>query len=311
MLPAGVQLTLAVSVVGQVRPGEQACFDVELTGSGQPQGTFALEFQDPEGDRVLGSIPVTVACTARCGDGAVDAALGEQCDAGAANGGPGSCCDATCRVAAAGTMCRAAAAACESAAVCDGASPVCPQSTPLSDGALCDDGDAATGTSACVGNACRGVEIGVGVAAEIAASQSPDQVRIPVVLDLVDGLERPTAIQIQAFVSCDDVPALEACTTKACRHLEQQLATQCPASSSAVTLARRARAPVGLVPVTGNASRKLKRSRRGQMRLQLKLNKTGRTLLARSATLPLEVHVELRERRGATLNAIFETLLRR
>ena len=100
-LPTGVQLGLATDVVGSVRPGEQACFDVMLTGSGQPQGSFALAFQDPASARTLGSIPVTVACT--CGDGLVDAANGEQCDAGAANGMPGSCCDATCRMAAAGT----------------------------------------------------------------------------------------------------------------------------------------------------------------------------------------------------------------
>ncbi len=308
MLPGGVQLGPATDVVG-VRPGEQACFDVTLTGSGQPQGSFTLEFREPASARTLGSIPVTVACTARCGDGAVDSALGEQCDAGAANGMPGSCCDATCRVAAAGTVCREASDACQGAGVCDGASAACPQSGPLSDGALCDDGDTATGTSACVGSVCRGVEIGVDVAAEIPASRSP--VRIPVVLDLGDGLAQSTAVQLQAFVSCDDVPALGACTTKACRQLQQQLATLCPAASSAAVLRRHSRPPAGLVPVTGTASRKFKRSRRGQGTLQLKLNKTGRTLLSRSATLPVHVRATLQERKGETLRADFETLLRR
>ena len=165
VLPAGLQLTLATDVVAGVRPGQQTCFDVTLTGSGKPQGMFTLAFDDPASARALGSIPVTVACT--CGDGTVDGALGEQCDAGAANGMPGCCCDASCRLASAGTVCREAGAACASAGVCDGASAVCPESTPLDDGALCDDGDAATGTSACVGNVCRGVEIGVSVADEI------------------------------------------------------------------------------------------------------------------------------------------------
>jgi len=77
---------------------------------------------------------------------------------------PGSCCDAACQIVAAGTTCRAAPAACQSAGVCDGGSAVCPQSVALSDGTLCDDGDPTTGTSACVGNVCRGVEIGVDVA---------------------------------------------------------------------------------------------------------------------------------------------------
>ena len=193
--------------------------------------------------------------------------------------------------------------------MCDGVSTVCPQSTPLSDGTLCDDGDPVTGTSACVGNVCRGVEIAVDVAAETPASGSP--VRIPVVLDLGDGLAQTTTVQLQGFVSCDDVPALGACTTKACRQLQQQLAALCPASSSAVTLARHSRAPAGLVPVTGTASRKFKRSRRGQATLQLKLNKTGRALLSRSTTLPVQVQVALREGKGGALRAVFETLLRR
>src|SRR5262249_3529102 len=299
-LPTGLQFGLATDVVSSVHPGEQACFDVALAGSGKPQGSFTLEFSDAGAARALGSIPVTVACT--CGDGVVDAALGEQCDEGSANGIPGSCCDATCQIAAAGTVCRAASAVCQSAGVCDGVSTACPESVPLSDGALCDDGDATTGTSACVGNACRGVQIEVDVAAQTPASQSP--VRIPVILDLGDGLDRSTSVQLQAFVSCDDVPALGACTTPACRQLQQQLATLCPASSGAVALARRARAPAGLVPVTGATSRKFKRSRHGKSTVQLKLNKAGRTMLAHSTgPLPVEVQATLRERKGNTLRA--------
>src|SRR5262249_26334612 len=44
-VPAGLQVTLAMSTVTGVRPGEQACFDVTLAGTGQPQGAFTLEFQ--------------------------------------------------------------------------------------------------------------------------------------------------------------------------------------------------------------------------------------------------------------------------
>ena len=43
-LPTGLQVGLATDVVPSVRPGEQACFDVALAGSGQPQGSFTLEF---------------------------------------------------------------------------------------------------------------------------------------------------------------------------------------------------------------------------------------------------------------------------
>ena len=130
-------------------------------------------------------------------------------------------------------------------------------------------------------------------------------------LDLGDGLDRATVVQIQAFVSCDDVPALGSCTTDACRQLQSQLATLCPAPTGGVALARKRRPPAGLVPVTGTTSRNLKRSRRGQVGIRLKLNKTGRRLLALDSTLPVQVQVALRERRGGTLQAIFETLLRR
>jgi hypothetical protein len=64
------------------------------------------------------------------------------------------------------------------------------------------------------------------------------------------------------------------------------------------------------VPVTGTTSRTFKHSRHGRSTLQLKLNKTGRALLSRSTTLPVQVQVGLKERKGGTLRATFETLLR-
>src|SRR5262245_26281605 len=306
-VPAGVQVTLASNVATGVRPGDQACFDVTMAGSGQPQGAFTLDFQNGTTGAALGSLPVTVTCTAACGDGTVDAFLGEQCDAEAGNGAPGSCCDASCHLAAAGTVCREGGGACDVAAVCDGSSPTCPLTSPRADGALCDDADPATGLSACVANVCEGVEIGVAVQSELTAQ---DPVRIPVVLDVGDGLQQPTSVQIQAFVSCDDLPLLASCTTKACRQLDQQLAQLCPGSSGAATFARKPRAPAGFVPVTAKQTRKFKRSRRGQTTIALKLNKTGRRLLSRTSALPLEVHVRVQERRGTTLTALFALLLR-
>jgi hypothetical protein len=91
------------------------------------------------------------------------------------------------------------------------------------------------------------------------------------------------------------------------------LATQanfCSVPLNAVTFARRPRAPAGFVPVSGTVSRKFKPSRRGQVRVKLKLNKLGRALLARSTALPLETRAEVRERKGTTLSALFQTLLR-
>src|SRR5262249_14784837 len=45
-LPTGLQLALATDTVPGVSPGQQACFDITLTGSGKPQGSFTLEFSD-------------------------------------------------------------------------------------------------------------------------------------------------------------------------------------------------------------------------------------------------------------------------
>jgi hypothetical protein len=104
--------------------------------------------------------------------------------------------------------------------------------------------------------------------------------------------------------------SLGAGATQACRRLEAQLANFCSAQLNAVTRAGRPRAPAGFAPVTDTALRNF-RSRRGQVRVKLKLNRLGRGLLARSGILPVEVRAEVRERRGTTLNALFKTLLSR
>jgi hypothetical protein len=330
-VPAGLDVSWAPPVVSDVPPGGTACFQVTFLGTGIPSGTFALDFKDEASGALLGSIPVSVECAPtttttttmttstttttvppRCGDGNVDAALGEQCDAGAANGAPVSCCDASCHVASARTVCRTASAACDADAICDGASPVCPANLPKGDGALCDDGDPATGTSACVANVCQGVQLALAVDPEVEAPANPNRATIPVLIELPGNAETgPTTVQLQSFLGCGDLPALGDCTTKSCRNLQQQLAGLCGAPQGAVTFATRQQAPAGLVPVTNRVSRKFKASRRGQVRVKLRLNKLGRALFARSTALPLQTQAQVQERRGSTLSALFRTLLSR
>src|SRR5262249_9554383 len=189
--------------------GGTACFQVTFLGSGAPNGSFNLDFQDETSGAVLGSsIPVSVACEPTstiiprgCGDGNVNAARGEQCDAGAANGAPGSCCDATCRLVRAGTVCRTADAACDADAVCDGATAVCPANAPKGDGALCDDGNPTTGTSACLANVCRGVALTLSIPSEITVS-NPKRAAIPVVLGLAGNPGvGATTVQLQSLVA--------------------------------------------------------------------------------------------------------------
>jgi hypothetical protein len=343
-VPAGLDVSSAPPVVSDVPAGGTACFQVTFLGTGIPSGTFALDFKDEASGALLGSVPVSVECAPtttttptttptttttttttpttttttsttippRCGDGNVDAALGEQCDAGAANGAPASCCDASCHVASAETVCRTASAACDADAVCDGASPVCPANLPKGDGALCDDGDPATGMSACVANVCQGVQLTLSVDPEIEAPANPNRATIPVLIELPGNAETgPTVVQLQSFLGCGDLPALGDCTTKSCRNLQQQLAGLCGAPQGAVTFATRPQAPAGLVPVTSRVSRKFKASRRGQVLVKLRLNKLGRALFARSTALPLQTQAQVQERRGSTLSALFRTLLSR
>jgi hypothetical protein len=204
-----------------------------------------------------------------------------------------------------------AAAPCFRNAVCDGISSVCPQNTPRSEGELCDDGDPATGTSACVANVCQGVEIELRIDPEIPVPQNPKQAAIPVLITLPsDGTGAPTSVQVQGFVACGDVPSLASCTTKVCQQLQRQLAVYCPAPTAA-TLARGGKVPSGFVPITQPVTQKIKRARRGQVRVRLKLNKLGRALLERSSALPLQARAQIQERQGSVLSALFQTLLRR
>ena len=80
---------------------------------------------------------VTVTFTSLCGNGAIDASVGEQCDAGGLNGQPGSCCTASCQIASNGSTCRAAASICDVQEVCDGVSSACPADAAAPAGASC------------------------------------------------------------------------------------------------------------------------------------------------------------------------------
>jgi hypothetical protein len=104
-VPAGLAVGITPGVRPNVPPGGQACFDVTFSGSGLPVGAFDLRFTAVQSGALLGSIPVTVACSGsstttssslptiptsttttsttsttgpRCGNGVLDP--GETCD---------------------------------------------------------------------------------------------------------------------------------------------------------------------------------------------------------------------------------------
>jgi hypothetical protein len=62
-VPAGLAVGITPGVRPNVPPGGQACFDVTFSGSGLPVGAFDLRFTAVQSGALLGSIPVTVACS--------------------------------------------------------------------------------------------------------------------------------------------------------------------------------------------------------------------------------------------------------
>ncbi|MCC6850285.1 MAG: hypothetical protein IT294_17475, partial [Deltaproteobacteria bacterium] len=69
---------------------------------------------------------VTVTFTNLCGNGVIDASVGEQCDLGGANGSATSCCTSACLFRAGGQVCRVSAGVCDVADTCTGSSASCP-----------------------------------------------------------------------------------------------------------------------------------------------------------------------------------------
>ncbi|MGH7805110.1 MAG: PxKF domain-containing protein [Candidatus Binatia bacterium] len=86
-----------------------------------------IRFQGPASGGRLGLVDdVEVTGADMCGNGAVEAVVGEECDEGAANGTTSSCCTATCTFKPAATTCRTSAGVCDVAETCSGTSGVCP-----------------------------------------------------------------------------------------------------------------------------------------------------------------------------------------
>jgi len=80
---------------------------------------------------------VTVTFTSLCGNGVIDASVGEACDAGSGNGQPGSCCTSSCQIASNGSTCRAQASVCDVAETCNGVSAACPANAVAPGGGSC------------------------------------------------------------------------------------------------------------------------------------------------------------------------------
>jgi len=103
----------------------------------------------PPRDLAADGLLVRVTLAPACGDGRVDAAIGEACDLGARNGAD-ACCDAQCRLRPAGAACAADGSVCTDD-LCDGVGPECAYAA---NSAACDDGLFCTGADSCGGGTC-------------------------------------------------------------------------------------------------------------------------------------------------------------
>jgi hypothetical protein len=257
----------------------------------------------------------TTTTTTPCGNGVVDASLGEQCDAGAANGSPSSCCDAVCRFRPAGAVCRVAAAQCEDDAVCDGASAGCPANPPTPDGAPCDDGKPETATSVCQGQQCEGVSVGIQPPPPVVLvppGTKSAAVGVPVTIQLPGGGgARKTKVVIQGFASCSELPPPPAeCTTKLCRKLRKRLAQVCGASTSVVSrLVGVPQIETQLVTVTRKFTRSFGGSRSGSVHTTTRLNPLGGLFFRLNGSLPVQGSAQIRDPQGRSIREIFHTLL--
>ena len=122
---------------------------------------------------------VTITFTSLCGNGVVDASVGEQCDP------PGVCCTSTCQFASSSTVCRGSGGVCDPQENCTGGSATCPadaKSTSVCrpSAGVCDPAESCNGVSnTCPGNTlsgtstvCRG-SAGVCDVAENCTGSSP------------------------------------------------------------------------------------------------------------------------------------------
>jgi hypothetical protein len=131
--------TLTFSWTGSVRSNscEAAVRQGEQNGSTTDCG--ACEYAGtPARTQASDGHFVTVTYTSLCGNGVVDASVGEQCDLAGSNGSSTSCCTSQCTFRASGQTCRAATGGgCDVAETCSGAAATCPADGFQPNGFVC------------------------------------------------------------------------------------------------------------------------------------------------------------------------------
>ena len=123
---AGKVSTYELDAAGNPEPLTRREFLTELTGAegatiDPVSGDFL--FSTFGGANKVIAVRGFAPTPASCGNGVVDARLGEQCDVGVADN---ACCTSTCQLAPPATVCRPAADVCDVAETCTGAGPTCP-----------------------------------------------------------------------------------------------------------------------------------------------------------------------------------------
>ena len=208
----------------------------------------------------------------------------------------------------AGTVCREATGPCDIAETCTGTSDACPPDVTKPDGAMCDDGNPATGTSACQGQQCVGVAVGVTIPPDIVVppSQGAGNVKIPVTVQ-VPATSGPmkAQVQLQGFVACSDISAILGSVPPQCG---QGLVTTEAIGSGQTSV---------FVPITARVQRQLGKKRSRSVKINVPLNKLGRKLVgpkgrkAGNRQFSVQVNANLQDRQGLTVSAVFDLLIQR
>jgi hypothetical protein len=183
---------------------------------------------------------------------------------------------------------------------------VCPANTPKQAGALCDDDNPETGTSACdATHACHGVTPTVIVQGQIPVppTESPKRVTIPVTIRDDETAGATTAqVSLRGFVDCRQ---LQPPLPKRCRRI------------GIVGVRYEPRMESKFLPVTPRVATALHQAAGSNLTVGLPLTRLGRKLFAKLApdettrTLSVQIRSYISDRRGNTLAAVFPTILER
>jgi hypothetical protein len=121
-----------------------------------------------------------------------------------------------------------------------------------------------------------------------------------------------TTVMIQGGADCSELPPPPAsCNTKLCRKLRTTLAKICETSGAVSIRTVGVRIVTGLVPVLRTFSRSFGGSKGRSVHARVALNRLGSLFFRQNGRLPIHGELDVHDRQGQSIRALFQTLLRR